>query len=83
MEKFWAVKFNLSTSVQYWGSVYNSIMIHSKTNKLQEFMFKLINAILPCKQILFKWKLTDSSQCGVCKVREDYEHLFINCLVVL
>ena len=82
MENFWAMKFKLSTSDQYWGLVYNSIMIHSKTNKLKEFRFKLINAILPCKQILFKWKLTDSTQCEVCKVTEDYEHLFINCPVV-
>ena len=57
-------------------------MSHSKTNKLKEFRFKLINAILPCKQILFNWKLTDSTQCEVCKVTEDYEHLFINCPVV-
>lgn len=58
-------------------------MIYSKTNKLKQFRFKLINAILPCKQLLFKWKLTDSTLCEVCKVAEDYEHLFIQCPVVV
>ena len=82
MEKFWSAKFNLSLSNDYWGSVYNSIMIHLKSNKLKEFRFKLINSILPCKQTLFKWKLTDSTLCEVCDVTEDYEHMFINCRAV-
>ena len=82
MENVWAVKFNLSKSDQFWRLVYNSIMIHLKTNKLKEFRFKLINAILPCKQLLFKWKLTDSPFCEICQVIENYDHLFIECPVV-
>ena len=82
MENFWIVKFNLPPSAEYWKSVYNSIMVDLRSNKLKEYRFKLINAILPCKQVLFKWHLTDIPLCEVCKVTENYDHLFIECPLV-
>ena len=61
-----------------------SIMAGIQKNKLKEYRFKLINAILPCKQILFKWKLTDDPLCELCHVVETYNvnHLFIECPTV-
>ena len=82
MENFWIVKFNLPSSAEYWKSVYNSIMVDLRSNKLKEYRFKLVNAILPCKQVLFKWHLTDNPLCEVCKVTENYDHLFIECPLV-
>ena len=81
-QNMWSTKFSLPMSNEYWKSVYNSIMIDLQTNKLKEFRFKLINAILPCKQILFKWKLTETPLCELCKVVESYNHLFIECPIV-
>ena len=81
-QNMWSTKFSLPMPNEYWKSVYNSIMIDLQTNKLKEYGFKLINAILPCKQILFKWKLTETLLCELCKVVENYNHLFIECPIV-
>ena len=43
------------------------------------FKWKLLHYILPCKQMLSVWKITDSSLCNICNVLEDYEHFFITC----
>ena len=70
MEKTWIAQFNLSPSNEYWALVYKSILIDLQNNRLKEYRFKLINAILPCKQILFKWHLTDNPLCELCNVTE-------------
>lgn len=81
-EKLWEIKFHLVPSKGYWESVYRSIYIDLKSNDLKQFRFRLLNAILPCKENLFKWKITDDPLCEICRIQENYEHLFIDCPVL-
>ena len=41
--------------------------------------WKLLHYILPCKELLFKWKIVTSPMCNVCNTVEDYEHYFTGC----
>ena len=82
MEQYWVTKFNISGSKQYWSQVYTSIFDNLTSNKLIEFRYKLINSILPCKDLLFKWHLSDNPLCEVCHIQENYDHMFIECPVI-
>lgn len=52
---------------------------HVKDNKFKILRWKLLDWILPCKQILETWKIVDTSFCNICNVNENYEHFFITC----
>ena len=81
MEKTWEKDFNLVINVGLWPLIYHSI--HDiKRNEIRQFRYKLVNAILPCKQKLLKWRITTDDLCEVCKVTENYDHLFIECPIL-
>ena len=72
----------------YWNQYFDSIFIwekvyktlHSlKDNRIKQFKYKLINRVVPSKEIRFKWKVIDSPLCVLCNITESYNHLFINC----
>lgn len=71
MEKMWESKFNLVNTVGLWSSVYQSIHYDSKPNDLRQFRFKLINAIMLCKEKLFQWRIAMDQLCEFCKVIEN------------
>ena len=48
-------------------------------NKIKMFRWKLLNRILPTKQLLHKWKISENPLCNSCGVIEDYQHTFIDC----
>ena len=48
-------------------------------NKIKQFRFKLTHFILPCGQLLYKWKLKANPLCMFCDCVDSYEHLFFNC----
>ena len=50
-----------------------------KINKLKTFKWKLLHFILPCKEMLHRWKISDSNLCSFCQAKEDYKHFFISC----
>ena len=81
MEKSWEKDLNLITYAELWPSVYRSIHDINR-NEVRQFRYKLVNAILPCKEKLFKWRITRNDLCEACKITENYEHLFINCPIV-
>ena len=82
MEQYWVTKFNISSSRQYWSKVYTSLFDNLTRNKLIEFRYKLLNSILPCKELLFKWRLSDNPLREICHIQENYEHMFIECPIV-
>ena len=49
-------------------------------NKIKVFRWKILHYILPCKELLYQWKITTDNLCNACKVKEDYKHFFIECL---
>ena len=47
---------------------------------MKQFRYKLINKIVPSKEIRFVWKISQSSSCSACHhITETYTHLFIKC----
>jgi hypothetical protein len=50
-----------------------------RDTKLQTFQYRLINRILPCKEYLFKIKLSESKFCVTCKMIENLEHMICLC----
>ena len=48
-------------------------------NKIKIFRWKLLQYIIPTRQLLYKWKIAESNLCNICNVEEDYNHLFISC----
>ena len=51
-----------------------------KDNRIKMFRWKLMHYILPCNELLYQWKVVDSSLCSVCKTVDNYKHFFIKCL---
>jgi hypothetical protein len=49
---------------------------HLKENKLKIFRWKLLHFILPCKQLLYQWKIESTPLCDTCHIIDDYEHYF-------
>ena len=52
---------------------------HLKENKLKIFRWKLLHFILPCKQLLYQWKIENTPLCATCHIIDDYENYFISC----
>lgn len=57
----------------------NFVFYSLQINKLKIFRWKLLHYILPCKQLLYIWKLKSDDQCHICNQLENYEHFFITC----
>ena len=53
--------------------------IKIKNKKLAEFNYKVINNILACKLNLYKWKLTQDSNCDICGEAQNILHLLYLC----
>ena len=77
----WKTKLKLNISSQA-TKMFNFIFSYLKDNKLKIFRWKLLHYILPCKMLLHQWKITQDDKCNMCKEKEDYEHLFLNCQYV-
>ena len=65
-----------------WKDFYTSLEKACIDNRIKQLKFKLIHDILATKQNLFKWKIETNPNCNICKVVEDYEHVFITCKAV-
>jgi hypothetical protein len=48
-------------------------------NKLKIFRWKLIQYIIPTKQLLFQWKIVNNNRSKFGGNEEDYLHYFITC----
>lgn len=61
------------------NQLYVFMFHYLEENKLKIYRWKLLQFILPTKQLLFKWKQTNDNLCNVCNEEEDYNHFFISC----
>lgn len=50
-----------------------------KETKLQSFQYKILNRIIPCRDNLFKWKLTENNTCLYCKEQDTLTHYICEC----
>ena len=67
---------NLSSVLQNTSTF---IFDYLNDNKLKMFKWKIIHFILPCNDLLFKWKILDTNLCTYCNTKDDYEHFFFLC----
>ena len=73
----WERKFVNSSQKTKHMSVF--IFHYLNDNTLKMFRWKLLQYILPCKELLASWKISDNPLCTFCNIVEDYEHFFIKC----
>ena len=69
-------KKKLSTSLE---NTSKFIFNYIDDNRLKIFKWKIIHFILPCNDLLFKWKIVPENTCTYCKIRDDYLHFFFTC----
>ena len=61
------------------SQLYSFIFHYLEENKLNIFIWKLLEYIVPTKKLLMKWRIGINSQCNLCGQDEDYIHYFICC----
>jgi hypothetical protein len=79
VKNMWCRNLAVPGSIGYWKCVYDYIFTEIDDTKLKEFRAKLVYNILPCKELLYKWKILDTPHCNACGTLETYEHFFIKC----
>jgi hypothetical protein len=78
-EKRWARLLEKEMLEHDWRNIY-MCRIHSlPDNKLKGFMNTLIHNLIPCREMLVKWKKVTNNECPVCKVPETVEHIYFEC----
>ena len=48
-------------------------------NKVKQFNFKLLHRIIPSKDNLYRWKISDEDLCHRCNVKETTQHILFYC----
>lgn len=74
----WERIFNKNLTNRF-ENLFNFIFNFLENNKHKIFRWKLLHCILPCSEMLFKWKIKKDNLCNFCNKKEDYEHLFLSC----
>ena len=63
--------------------VFNVCYACTVDTKLRNFQYKLINKILPTKNLLLKMRVKDNNLCNFCKLCKDsLEHIYYGCEIV-
>ena len=75
----WEKKLSKASSFHLMQNTCRFIFEYLDDNRLKMFRYKLIHNILPCGEQLYKWKIISDDLCSICKVKDDYQHLFILC----
>ena len=82
-ESHWQNKLNTQTLFNWkeiWHKACSKILDHDD----KDLLYRLINRILPTKDVLYKMKKVHETKCGLCKIsKETLEHLFIYCCKTL
>ena len=64
---------------QDWKSTYQIAFNIIKEPYLQSFQYKVLNRIINCNDILYKWKIKKSFECDYCKEIDTIEHHLFFC----
>ena len=79
METLYSQEFGFENNVSLWKNVYTQKLNNLSIPKLCEFNFKILHNILPCGNILSKWK-NISAKCSYCGEVESIKHMLYDCL---
>ena len=77
-EKSWSRTFGYVTEDK-WSKIYTLKIKETVGPKLSEFNYKLLNALLPCGQLVSKWDKNISKFCNWCREIENTEHMIFSC----
>jgi hypothetical protein len=74
----------MGKSIRYTRKTFHEAIIqinfsYLEENKLKIFRWKLIQYIIPTKNLLFQWKIVNNNRCNLCGNEEDYLYYFIAC----
>ena len=76
--RFWQAYFKLPNTF-VWEVVLKHKFNLINDNRIKQFNFKLLHKILPCKDNLFKWKITNDNLCNSCRIPETSFHFLLSC----
>ena len=79
MERYWRKEFKKEIDIYQWEEIYVNRIYCLPDNKLKEFMYKLFHNIIPCREILVKWKKETCDLCPICKEVENIKHIYYSC----
>ena len=65
-----------------WDAVWAFLYRHLDENILKQFKFRLLHCIQPCGALAHRWKVAISPLCQKCAVVDDYQHMFVDCILV-
>lgn len=54
----------------------------TRDTKLQTFQYKILNNIIPCQSMLFRWGLAENNLCANCNTYDGLSHYFYECTEV-
>ena len=66
-----------------WKKLWKMKVKNTKPRKIAQFNYILLYNKLPHKYNLFKWKISDTSLCNSCQVRDDCKHFLFECVDVV
>jgi len=75
-ESYWSKRF---TQEIHYNTTYITKIKLIREKKLSEFNYKLLNRILPCRNILMKWGKVQDNKCQFCGEVETVEHMLFLC----
>ena len=74
----WQAYFELPFDFD-WKSVLKFKFCHVQDNRIKQFNFKFLHGILPSKDNLCKWRITNDNLCDICKTPETAGHFLVTC----
>jgi len=79
IEKWWEKELNINVSFFEWANIYINKVHSLPIKKISEFMYKMIHKLTVSRDILYKWKKTQSNRCPVCNEIETVKHIYYEC----
>ena len=79
MEKVWNRTFDFHINTNRWSTIYIQNIVDIKDSKLSEFKYNILNNLIPCNSILYKWKRADTDKCSYCDQVETVTHMLYKC----
>lgn len=79
LEKYWGKLFKIDFIYSDWKNIYMNSVHAIPCNKLKEYAYKMLHGLLVSREILYKWKKTDSPFCPFCKESESVRHIYYDC----
>ena len=75
---FWNFEFKFDTEIN-WNTIMMFKFGNLFENRIKQFNFKLLHRIIPSRENLCKWKISEDDMCFLCKEKESTKHILLYC----